>query len=144
MQRSSRCFAEPGPGSAAHRSAKSYALRCVRGTRELLRLAVLVVLREERPEVAGFLLVLDPGEHHFGAGDLGLGILDVVLEGGFIPGDAGILVGLGIGIALRGAGFAAFQPVEFRADLVFGAFADCVAGQALVEGGFAGGDILRQ
>src|SRR4051812_28095372 len=41
MQRSSRCFAEPdrhehralyGPGSAAYRSAKSYALRCVRGT----------------------------------------------------------------------------------------------------------------
>src|SRR3954468_5998994 len=46
MQRSSRCFAEPGPrflrvasnrgpGSAAHRSAKSYALRCVRGTHQL-------------------------------------------------------------------------------------------------------------
>jgi hypothetical protein len=44
MQRSSRCFADRdpgflrvasnrGPGSAAHRSAKGYALRCVRGTR---------------------------------------------------------------------------------------------------------------
>src|SRR3954469_23511214 len=29
-----------GPGSAAHRSAKSYALRCVRGTSPLLRVTV--------------------------------------------------------------------------------------------------------
>src|SRR5436309_3218501 len=47
MQRSSRCFAEPGPrflrvasnrgpGSAAHRSAKSYALRCVRGMHDAM------------------------------------------------------------------------------------------------------------
>src|SRR5436190_16020755 len=28
----------------------------------------LVVLREKRPEVAGFLLVLDAGEYHLGAG----------------------------------------------------------------------------
>src|SRR5258707_9218742 len=108
-----------------------------------LLLSVLVVLREKRPEVAGFLLVLDAGEHHLGAWNLRLGVLDVVLELGLVPGDAGILVGVRIGIALRRAGVAAVEPVEFRADLVLGAFADRVTGHAFIDRILAGRDVQR-
>jgi len=45
-----------------------------------LDLAVLVELRKIGPEVVDFLFVLDTGERHLGAGDLGLRILDVFLE----------------------------------------------------------------
>src|SRR5712672_336656 len=109
-----------------------------------LLLSVLVVLREKRPEVAGLLLVLDAGEYHLGAGNLCLGVLDVVLELGLVPGDAGILVGIRVGITLSRAGVAAVEPIEFRADLVLGAFADRVAGRALIERGLAGRDVLRE
>src|SRR5712671_6774458 len=44
--------------------------------RPLPGLAVLVELREERPEIACFLLVLDAGEDHLGAGNLRLRVLD--------------------------------------------------------------------
>src|SRR6476469_4452569 len=91
-----------------------------------LLLSVLVVLREKRPEVAGFLLVLDAGEYHLGTWNLRLGVLDVVLELSLVPGDAGVLVGIGVGITLRRAGVAAVEAVEFRADLVLVAFADRV------------------
>src|ERR1700730_8656085 len=96
----------------------------------LFGLSVLVVLRKERPEIVDFLLVLEAGEDHLGGGNLGLRILDVFLELALIPGDAGILVGVGVGITLGRARFAAIQSVEFRADLVPGAFADRMAGQA--------------
>src|SRR6266436_8832858 len=109
-----------------------------------LLLSVLVVLREKRPEVAGFLLVLDSGEYHLGTGNLRLRVLDVVLELGLVPGDAGILVGIRVGITLRRAGVAAVEPVELRTDLVPGAFADRVAGHAFIERGLADRDVLRQ
>src|SRR6266852_2100760 len=105
-----------------------------------LDLSILVVLREKRPEIVDFLLVLDAGERHLGAGNLRLRILDVFLELRLVPGDAGILVGIGIGIAVGGAGLAAVQSVEFRADLVLGALADGVAGHAFVERRLAGRD----
>src|SRR5258708_13227833 len=109
-----------------------------------LLLSVLVVLLEKRPEVAGFLLVLDSGEYHLGAGNLCLGVLDVVLELGLVPGDARILVGIRVGITLSRAGVAAVEPIEFRADLVLGAFADRVTGHALIERGLASRDVLRE
>src|SRR5450432_774470 len=80
----------------------------------LLRLAVLVVLRDERPEIVDFLVFLDAGEGHLGAGNLGLGIPDVFLELGLVPGDAGILVGIRVAVIRRGAGLAAVEPVELR------------------------------
>src|SRR5260370_12434606 len=86
-----------------------------------LLLSVLVVLREKRPEVAGFLLVLDAGEYHLGAGNLCLGVLDVVLELDLVPGDAGILVGIRVGITLRRAGVAAPPPSECPAEPALGA-----------------------
>src|SRR5258706_8428456 len=112
--------------------------------RALLDLSVLVVLREERPEIVDFFLVLDAGECHFGAGNLRLRILDVFLELGLVPGDAGILVGVRVGITLSRAGLAAVEPVHLRANLVLGALADRMAGHAFVERGLAGRDILRQ
>ena len=110
----------------------------------LLGLPVLVVLRDEGPEIVDFLFVLDAGKYHLGAGDFRLRILDVVLEFGLVPGDAGTLVGIRVGIIRRGAGLAAVQPVKLRADLVPGAFADGMTGDAFVEGGLAGGDVLRE
>src|SRR5450756_482824 len=110
----------------------------------LLGLAVLVVLRDERPDIIDFLVFLDAGEGHLGAGNLGLGIPDVFLELGLVPGDAGILVGVRIGITLSRAGLAAVDPVQFGTHLVLGVFADGVAGQAFVERGLAGRDVLRQ
>ena len=67
-------------------------------------------IREVGPEVVGLLLVLDAGEHHLGAGDLRLRVLDVFEELILVPGDAGILVGLGIGIPFDGAGLTAVDP----------------------------------
>src|SRR4051812_10139134 len=110
----------------------------------LLGFAVLVVLREEGPEVVGLLLVLDAGEYHLGARNLCSRILDVILERGLVPGQARILVGIGIGIVRRGAGLASVQSIQFRTDLVLGALTDRMTGQALVERGLAGGNILRQ
>src|SRR5260370_924396 len=107
----------------------------------LLGLSVLVVLREKRPEVVDLFLVLDAGEGHLGAGNLRLGVLDVLLELGLVPGDAGVLVGVRVGITLSRAGLAAVEPVELRADLVLGAVADRMAGHAFVERGLAGHSI---
>src|SRR6478672_3993670 len=112
--------------------------------RPLLGLSVLVVLLNERPEIVDLFLVLDTGERHLGAGNLRLRVLDVVLELSLVPGDAGILVGVRIGIIRRGTGLAAVQSVELWAHLAPGACADRVAGHAFVERRLAGRDILRQ
>src|SRR3974390_724080 len=83
-----------------------------------------VQLLDVGPQVVDFLLVLDASEDHFGAGDLGPWILDVFLEVRLVPNDAGILVGAGIVEARNGAGLAAVEAVELRADLVLRAGAD--------------------
>ena len=70
--------------------------------------------------------ILVPGIFAFGS-------LMYSMECGLVPGDAGILVGVGVGIALGACRTCGHQPVEHRADLVLGAFADRVAGQAFVE-----------
>src|SRR5262245_16962463 len=101
----------------------------------LLRLSILLELRNVGPEVVSLFLVLDAGKYHLGAGNLGVGLLDVFEERLLAPRDAGVLVGIRIGIALGGSGLATVQPVEFWTDLVLGAFADRVASEALVERG---------
>src|ERR1700733_6795258 len=109
-----------------------------------LDLAVRVVLRHVGPEVVDLFLVLDAGKEHLGTRHLGLRVLDVFLEVGLIPGDAGVLVGFGVIIVRRTARLAPVEPVEFRSDLVLGVLADRVTGQALVEGVLAGVGVLRQ
>src|ERR1700676_2993512 len=117
----------PSPGRRRVEFAGSCA--AAEGERRSLRLclAVLVELRNIGPEVVDLFLVLDAGKRHLGAGDLRLGVLDVFLELRLVPGDARILVGVGVGIIRRRAGLAAVEPVQLRADLVLGAFADRVA-----------------
>src|SRR6266850_39335 len=111
----------------------------------LLLLAVLVELAEIRPEVVDLLGILDAREGHAGAGYPLHRILDVLLERRLVPGDAGILVGVGIveaRIARRGT---AIETVERRPELDLGAFAGVVARQApLPKRGLAPGRILRQ
>src|SRR6476660_5610283 len=101
-------------------------------------------IARETPRGRRLLLVLDAGEYHLGARNLRLRVLDVLLELSLVPGDAGILVGIGVGITLRRAGVAAVEAIEFRADLVLGAFADRVTGHAFIERSLAGRDVLRE
>src|SRR5450631_488886 len=92
-----------------------------------LLLSIRSELLEIGPKVAGFLFVLDAGEDHLGARNLGARILDVVLEGRLAPDDAGVLVGVGIAEAGRAAGMAAVEAVELGAGEVLRAFADAMA-----------------
>ena len=75
-------------------------------------LPVAVELLEISPQIGALVFALDAGEHHLGAGNLGARIGDVFLETCFVPGDAGILVGFGVVVALDGAGLAAVEAVE--------------------------------
>src|SRR5436190_11592293 len=77
----------------------------------LLLVAGGVELLEIGPQIGALLLVLDAGEHHLGAGNLGARIGDVFLEGVLAPGDAGVPVGLAVIVALDRAGLAPLQPV---------------------------------
>src|SRR5262245_13847402 len=68
--------------------------------RTSFRIAFRAELPEVGPQIPDLLFVLDAGKHHLGAGNLGARIADVVLERVLAPGDAGILVGLGVIVAL--------------------------------------------
>src|SRR5688500_4584736 len=59
-----------------------------------------VELLEVCDKVVDALLVLETGIDHLGAGDLGLWVLDVLLEDRLVPGDAGALVGRRVVVAL--------------------------------------------
>src|SRR5262249_56721778 len=95
-------------------------------------------LAEIGPQVAGLLFVLDAGEEHLGAGDLGARVLDVVLEGRLAPGDARILVGVAVIVARGRSRLAAVDAVQLLADPLLRALADLVAGHALLERLFPG------
>ncbi len=99
-------------------------------------------LLEIGEQVVDLVLVLDAGEDHLGAGDLRLRVLDVLLERRLVPGDARVLVRLGVVVALDRAGVPADQAVQNGADGVLGGFADLVAGPALAGRLLAGGGIL--
>src|SRR5262249_48316682 len=70
--------------------------------------------------------------------------LDVFLEDALVPGDAGVLVGLGVVEALGAARVAAVETVKLRPDLVLRALSDRMAREALLERLLAGGNILRR
>ena len=80
----------------------------------LLLLPVRGELLEEGGEILDLVFLLDAGERHLGAGDLGLRVLDVLGEHRLVPGDAGILVGVGIAVARDASGVAAEQSVQQR------------------------------
>jgi hypothetical protein len=78
-------------------------------------------------EVLPVLLLLEATEGHLRAGDVLLGVLEVGEKSVVVPGDALLLVGVGVGVALDGAGLAAEEAVERGADLVTAASLDGVA-----------------
>jgi len=101
-----------------------------------------------RDEVVPVLLLLEAAKGHLGAGNVLLGVLKVVelqaivsgrsqsardapagctYEGVLVPGDALLLVGIGVGVAVDGAGLAAKEAVESGADLVALTLAESVA-----------------
>src|SRR5262245_14548 len=96
------------------------------------------------PQIGGFLLVLDAGKGHLGAGYPGPRILDVFLESLFVPGDSRTLIGLAVIESFNRAGLAAVEPVLRRADLVLRVLADRMARHAFFEGLLTGRHILRQ
>ena len=110
---------------------------------------VLLLLRlgsgglEVGDEVISLLLLLEAGEDHLGAGDVLLGVDEVLHQRVRAPRDAGALVGLGVGEAFLGAGVAAEEAVEVRDLLVGAALLHGVALRALgLEGlGTLGGGL---
>src|SRR5882724_7300271 len=101
-----------------------------RPTLRLLLLAVGAELLEIGPKVGDVLVVLDSDERHASAGHLLHRRADVLGEGLVGPGDAGILVGLGIIEAVHGAGLAAVEPVLRRSELDPRLLPDVMAGRA--------------
>lgn len=69
-------------------------------------------------EVVSVLGLLQATEGHLGAGDVLLGVLEVVEEGLVVPLDTLLLVGVGVGVALDGTTLAAEEAVQGGADLV--------------------------
>ena len=76
------------------------------------------LLLKEGDEVVAILGLLETTESHLGAGDVLLGVLEVLEEGVLVPGDALLLVGVGVGVALDLTGLATEKAVEHGADLV--------------------------
>lgn len=71
-----------------------------------------------RDDVVPVLVLLETTEGHLGTRNVLLGVLEVLEESVLVPGDALLLVGIGVGVAVDGAGLAAEEAVESGADLV--------------------------
>ena len=76
--------------------------------------------------------VWEPGSEqsictHLGSGNVLLGVLEVGKQSVFLPGDALLLVGVGVGEALNGTSLAAEETVQIGTDLVGTALLDSVA-----------------
>jgi hypothetical protein len=69
-------------------------------------------------EVVAVLGLLQATESHLGTGDVLLGVLEVLEESVVVPLNALLLVGIGVGVAINGAGLAAPETVQSRSDLV--------------------------
>src|SRR4051794_26526750 len=75
----------------------------------LLLLSVRTELAEVSPEVIALLLALDAGEDHLGARNLRARIGDVGLKRLLVPGEARILVRIGVAVVGCGARLAAVE-----------------------------------
>jgi hypothetical protein len=84
-------------------------------------------IEDLRNQVLPVLLLLQAAKGHLGAGDVLLGVLEVREKGIVVPGDALLLVGIGVRVTLDGAGLAAEQAVQSGANLVTAAGLDGVA-----------------
>src|ERR1700675_118417 len=111
MTRACRCGLDQGQMSVAP---DVPLVRPWRAGATLLLRAIRTKLFEIGPQVTRFLHILDAGEDHLGIRDLGARVLDVVLEGGFAPNDAGVLVSVCITVVGHRSGMAAVKAVELR------------------------------
>src|SRR6266481_9830618 len=85
-------------------------------------------LLEIAPQSREFLVALDAGKNHLGARNLRARIFDVFLECFLVPGDAGILVCIGVAEAFNRASLSTIKPVKHRSNLVGGVLADTMTG----------------
>lgn len=84
-------------------------------------------IRNLRDEVVPLLALLETTEGHLGSGDELLGVLEVLEQRVLVPGDAGLFVGVGVGVALGGTSLTTEEAVQVGADLVGTASLDGVA-----------------
>src|SRR5712671_4710927 len=101
-----------------------------------------IELFEIGDDIVNLLWIFQAWKGHFGTGYLGLRILDVFAESGFIPGDSGILVRGRIAVAFNHPGLSPEQPVEHGANGVLCVLPDLVTRLALGENLLARGRIL--
>src|SRR6266403_5935714 len=92
-----------------------------------------VELFEKGDDIVNLLRIFQAWKNHFGAGYLGLRILDVFAESCFIPGDSGILVRGRIAVTFNHPGLAPKEPVKHRADCVLCVLPDLMTRLALGE-----------
>ena len=107
-------------------------------------LAIRPVLLEISQQVADLLLILEAGVDHLGAGNFGLGILDVLTKRRLVPGQTRVLVGIGIVISRIRTRLSANDAVQNGADRVLRGLADLMTGLAHGKDLFACRRILRQ
>src|SRR6267378_7351228 len=90
-----------------------------------------IELFEIGDDIVNLLRIFQAWKSHFGTGYLGLRILDVFAESGFVPGDTGILVRGRIAVAFNRPGLSPEEPVEHRANGVLCVLPDLVTRLAL-------------
>src|ERR1700743_2096598 len=81
-------------------------------------------------DIVNVLILRQTRENHLGAGNLGARVFQIFLQGRVVPGEAGVLVGIAIGVVWWGAGLAANDAVEHRSNGILGRLANLVAGPA--------------
>src|SRR6266446_1492315 len=109
-------------------------IRSDRSCRHVLLLtATSSELLEVAPQVRDFLVALDTGKDHLGTRDLSPRISDVFLERVFVPGNAGVLVGVAVTEVFNRARLATIKPVKHWSNLVGGVLADAMTGGAFSE-----------
>src|SRR5438132_9933195 len=136
-------YRRPRPRPRSASSVRQPRARLAQQSRSFLP-PVRIELRKIGPEILDLLLVLDAGKHHFGSGDLGFRVLDVVRECNFIPGEPRIPVRFGVAVVFDCAGFPTLKAIECGTNFVFCILADGVADRAPPERLLARGDVLRR
>src|SRR6266481_4078635 len=115
---------------------------CSRDSARSLPFSRRVELFEIGDDIVNLLRILQTWKSHLGTRYLGLRILDVFAESGFIPGDSGILVRGRIAVAFNHPRLSPEQPVEHWANCVLCALTDLVTGLALDENLFTRSRVL--
>src|SRR5258706_12108944 len=109
-------------------------IRSDRSCRHVLLLtAASSELLEVAPQIRDFLVALDTGKDHLGTRDLSPRISDVFLERVFVPGNAGVLVGVAVTEVFNSARLATIKSIEDRSNLIGGVFANAMTGGAFSE-----------